>query len=243
MPAESPLSPGGLVVDAIIPARDEAPTIAANVAATQGCRYVRRVIVVDDGSRDGTGRRAEQAGAEVLRRSSPTGSKAHAMQLGVEATDATHILFVDADCTNLTSAHLDAICEPVLTGEVEMSLGAFDYPWRNWLVLILPPLSGERIIPRWVWESIPPEKLDGYTIESRLDEVIAEGGHRTRARTMKGVSHRTKRDKLGLAEGVRRTVQMFRALLSLLRPVGDIRWRAYLRYLRGLSIRGPIRVP
>ena len=35
------------------------------------------------------------------------------MRLGVEATDATHILFVDADCTDLTSAHLDAICEPV----------------------------------------------------------------------------------------------------------------------------------
>lgn len=241
MSAASPASRPDVVVDVVMPARNEAPTIAANVAAARGCRHVRRVIVVDDGSSDDTACLAETAGAEVIRRPGSAGSKAHAMDAGVRASDASHILFVDADCLGLASGHLDAICEPVLAGEVEMSLGAFDYPWLNWLVLVLPPLSGERIIPRWVWEAIPPAKLDGYTIESRLDEVIAEGRHRTRARTMKGVTHRTKRQKMGRVEGLRRTVRMYRDLLALLRPVGDIRWRAYGRYLRGLSVRRPIR--
>jgi glycosyltransferase involved in cell wall biosynthesis len=206
------------------------------VAAAAGCRYVGQVIVVDDASHDGTGELAEAAGARVIRRDQG-GSKAHAMETGVLASDATHILFVDADCTGLTSAHLDAVCEPVVSGRAEMSLGAFDYfPVVNWLVLVLPPLSGERIIPRWVWESIPPEKLHGYTIESRIDEVIAEGRHRTTVRTMRGVSHRNKREKLGLVRGLRGTVRMYVDLFGLLRPFGDIRWRAYWRYLRGLTI-------
>ena len=159
------------------------------------------------------------------------------MDEGVRASDASHVLFVDADCTGLTSAHLDAICAPVLAGDAEMSLGAFDYGWLvTWLVLVLPPLSGERIIPRWVWESIPPERLDGYTIESRIDQVIAEGRHRTSVRRMRGVFHRTKRDKLGRLEGYRRTFRMYRDLFGLLRPWGDIPWRAYWWYLRGLSI-------
>ena len=161
------------------------------------------------------------------------------MQAGVDASDATHILFVDADCTALTSEHLDAICEPVLSGRAEMSLGAFDYGWLNWLVLRCPPLTGERIVPRAIWETVPHEKLAGYTIEVRLNQVISERRLRTSARTMAGVFHRTKRDKFGLVEGFRRTWDMYRDLVSMLRPIGDVRWRTYWYYVRGLTIEEP----
>ena len=136
--------------------------------------------------------------------------------------------------------HLDVVCEPVLEGRAEMSLGAFDYGWLNWLVLRCPPLSGERIVPRWVWDAVPEHKLDGYTIEVRLNEVICEGRHRTSARTMVGVYHRTKRDKFGRIEGLRRTWLMYRDLLSMLRPIGDVRWRTYWFYLRGLTVEPPV---
>lgn len=229
---------GAVVVDVVMPARNEATTVAANVAAALGCRHVRRVLVVDDGSSDDTAAIAADAGALVIGRPGSTGSKAHAMDAGVRATDATHILFVDADCTGLSSAHLDAICEPVLDGRAEMSLGAFDYGWLNWLVLVLPALSGERIVPRWVWDRIPVDKLAGYTIETRLNEVVAEGRLRTHAHTMEGVSHRTKRVKFGVVDGLRRTASMYVELLSMLAPFGDLRWRTYAFYLGGLTITG-----
>ena len=228
-----------ILVDVVMPARNEAATIAANIAAARECRHVRQVIVVDDGSDDATSEVALAAGAQVLRRSEETGSKAHAMATGVDASDATHILFVDADCTDLTSDHLDAICQPVLDGRAEMSLGAFDYGWLNWLVLHCPPLSGERIIPRWVWDQIPARKLDGYTIETRINEVIAEGRLRTSARTMVGVYHRTKRVKFGRFDGLRRTWHMYRDLAKMHRPLGDVRWRMYRYYLQGLTIEKP----
>lgn len=227
------------VVDVVIPARDEAPTVAANVEAAIGCRYVREVIVVDDGSTDDTAKLAANAGARVASRPGVSGSKAHAMRAGVEASDATHILFVDADCIGLRSEHLDAICEPVLNGEAEMSFMAFDYSWLNPLVLRGPPLSGERIIPRWVWDAIPPDKLNGYTIEIRINEIISEGGYRTSGRTMRGVYHRTKRDKFGRLAGLVRTWDMFRELVSIVRPFGDVRKRTYWYYLRGLVVHAP----
>jgi glycosyltransferase involved in cell wall biosynthesis len=220
-----------------MPARDEAPTIAANVGSARGCAYVRDVIVVDDGSGDGTAELAAAAGAKVVGRQVSGGSKALAMAAGVAATDADSILFVDADCTGLTAAHLDAICLPYVEGRATMSIGAFDYGWFwNPLVVRWPPLSGERVIPRWVFEAIPPENLAGYTIEVRINEVVAEAHLPTTVRTMPGVSHRTKRDKHGTVEGYRRTYWMYRELLRMLRPVGDVRWRTYWFYLRNLTV-------
>ena len=224
-------------IDCIIPARNEASTIAENVSAALGCRYVREVIVVDDGSTDGTADVAREAGAKVLVREESGGSKAHAMDEGVAASDAEAILFVDADCIGLTSAHLDAICAPFVDGRAVLSLGAFDYG-RFWnpLVLRWPPLTGERIVPRWVWEAIPPQKLDGYTIEMRINEVVAERRLPTVARTMRGVHHRTKRDKHGRWDGAVRTLNMYRDLIAMVWPFGDVRVRTYWFYLRALTV-------
>ncbi|MDQ3106266.1 MAG: glycosyltransferase, partial [Actinomycetota bacterium] len=117
-----------MVVDCVIPARDEAPTIADVVGVAMACRYVRDVIVVDDGSSDDTAALAEAAGARVVRRSPSRGSKAHAMEAGVvETGDAEAILFVDADLLGITAGHLDDICRPVVEQRAAMSLGTFDY--------------------------------------------------------------------------------------------------------------------
>jgi glycosyltransferase involved in cell wall biosynthesis len=221
-----------VIVDAVVPARNEGLTVADVVEACHGCAYVREVIVVDDGSDDDTAERAMAAGAKVVRRDSD-GSKAHAMEAGVEATDADSILFVDADCLGLTSAHLDAICRPFCERRAVMSLGTFDYGVWNWFVLRLPPTTGERIIPRWVFDAVHPDKREGYTIEIMLNAVIGEGRLPTTARVMKGVSHRTKRDKFGPVEGWRRTWEMF---FDLVRLVRQVRVRAYWFYLSDLTI-------
>ncbi len=224
------------MIDIVIPARNEERTVAVNVVAALGCACAREVIVVDDGSSDRTGDEARAAGAKVVRLESGEGSKAHALAAGVQSSDADAIFFVDADCTGLTSSHLDEICEPFLAGRCTMSLGAFDYGWFwNPLVLRWPPLTGERIVPRWVFESIPSHKLQGYTIEVRINEVIAEGRLSTEVRIMPGVYHRTKRDKLGRIPGLRATWTMYKDLFGMLKP-GDIRWRTYWFYLRALRV-------
>ena len=226
-------------MDAVIPARNEEETIVLNIDAARGCRFVREVIVVDDGSTDATAGKAEAAGARVIRRTGSDGSKAHAMRDGVDASDADAILFVDADCTGLTAAHLDAIVEPIHAGRAALSLGTFDYgPVANPLVRRFPPLTGERCVPRELFDAIGPDKLDGYTIEIRINEVVCERRLPVVLRTMHGVFHRTKRDKFGRIEGVKRTLRMFRDLPKQIRPFGDIRLRTYWFYLRHLRIEG-----
>src|SRR6185436_19274162 len=90
---------GGPVVKvaALIPAYDEAPRIGAVIAGL--LPFVARVLVVDDGSRDGTADVARAAGAEVLAQT-PNGGKGLAIRAGVGrllAGDVTHVLLLDGD--------------------------------------------------------------------------------------------------------------------------------------------------
>lgn len=82
---------------AVIPALNEARTIAEVVTGLRP--HVARVIVVDDGSTDGTAEQARKAGAEVLRHEANRG-KGHAVRTGLARaleSDATHVLLIDGD--------------------------------------------------------------------------------------------------------------------------------------------------
>src|ERR1700747_2953987 len=71
-------------VAVVIPAYNEADLVGATVTAAAALPGVDVVVVVDDGSRDGTADVAERAGAAVLRHARNRG-KAAAMETGAEA--------------------------------------------------------------------------------------------------------------------------------------------------------------
>jgi len=82
---------------AIIPAYNEAANIAAVVSRAKP--YAEQVVVVDDGSSDGTGAVALKAGAKVLRHEQNRG-KGAAIETALEyfaGTDMPMAIFLDAD--------------------------------------------------------------------------------------------------------------------------------------------------
>ncbi|MGE0448060.1 MAG: glycosyltransferase family 2 protein [Vicinamibacterales bacterium] len=82
---------------ALVPAYNEAGTIAAVVSGVRP--LVDRVLVVDDGSTDGTERRALSAGADVLRQpvNAGKGSAIRAGLIRLFEGDFSHVLFLDGD--------------------------------------------------------------------------------------------------------------------------------------------------
>jgi len=83
-------------VSIVIPAFNESESIAAVVSALRAAAAWREIIVVDDGSSDGTGDRAEAAGATVVRHPYNIGNGA-AVKNGIRRATGEYVLIVDAD--------------------------------------------------------------------------------------------------------------------------------------------------
>ena len=112
----------------IIPARDEADRIAATVRACRSIPRVDLVVVVDDGSADGTQDHARAAGAVTVRHSVGRG-KASALETGAsvvgmrdyEDGPARLLLFVDADLGD-TAAACAELVPPIVDGVADMAI-------------------------------------------------------------------------------------------------------------------------
>lgn len=89
------ISPAGTVAF-IIPAKDEAGVVGDVVRSARAAFPAAELVVVDDGSTDGTGDEARAAGARVVRFERNRG-KGAALRAGALATDADVLIFLDAD--------------------------------------------------------------------------------------------------------------------------------------------------
>src|SRR3989338_7720705 len=184
-------------VAAIIPAFNEAETIAGVVETAMRSPLVDEVIVVSDGSTDCTAEAARQAGAQVFDLPTQSG-KGSALRHGVTWTDAPIVLFLDADLRGLREEHLESLLSPVLSGSRQMNIGLRDRgKFSRFLGPRLPLVSGERALLRTIFEMVPDEHLKGYMVEASLNFACRSHGFLYVSVFMSGVKIRTKFQKVG----------------------------------------------
>jgi hopene-associated glycosyltransferase HpnB len=130
LPAATP--PQSPQVDIVVPARDEAHTIAAAIGSLLGQDYrgVFRVILVDDNSTDGTAALAGTAAAPgaaaglqiISLQSKPAGwsGKLWALSQGIAAGHAPLLLLTDADIVH-DPRHLSSLVAKLLQSDVHMA--------------------------------------------------------------------------------------------------------------------------
>ncbi|MBU4555719.1 MAG: glycosyltransferase family 2 protein, partial [Actinobacteria bacterium] len=113
---------------ALIPAYNEADRIGTTVSAVMRVPQIDRIVVVDDGSSDGTGDAARLAGAEVLSLPMNAG-KGGALDAGYEfvAAEARIIVLLDGDLGE-TAAQASLLLVPILSGSADMSIARFPRP-------------------------------------------------------------------------------------------------------------------
>jgi len=189
-------------VAVVIPARNEADRIQATVTAALGLSNVALVIVVDDGSKDGTAAAARHAGAVVTQHARNRG-KGAAMETGAEAAGLLdqrehrdrprHLLFLDADLAG-TAALAGPLIDPVLAGRADMTIAVFAATVKlggHGLVVGLSgsgirratgwqpaqPLNGQRCLTRAAFEAARP-LAHGWGVETGLTIDLLRKGMR-----------------------------------------------------------------
>jgi Glycosyl transferase family 2 len=169
------MPPGDLAV--IIPAKNEADRIAATVRAAGKLSGADIIVVVDDGSTDGTAALAASAGAQVIRHPRNRG-KAAAMETGAEAvrlieaarlgeTGAAgprHLLFLDADLAD-SATEAGPLADPVRAGTADMTIAVFTTIVRLGGFGIVTAAAGAGIERATGWR--PAQPLNGQRCLTR----------------------------------------------------------------------------
>lgn len=106
-------------------AADLAPTLAAVAVAVAASRHAAEVLVVDNGSTDGTAAVVAAAAAAcpaVRHIREPTSGKGFAYNRGVREARGRVLLFTDDD-VRPPAGWVDAMCDPILGGEADAVAG------------------------------------------------------------------------------------------------------------------------
>lgn len=100
------------MITVIIPVLNESPTVSSVIEFARKAPGVTEVIVVDDGSIDGTPELATQAGARVV--TSTLMGKGASMEDGVWAAQNDVLVYLDGDLTELHDDLITRMTDPIL---------------------------------------------------------------------------------------------------------------------------------
>jgi glycosyltransferase involved in cell wall biosynthesis len=194
-------------ISVIIPALDEAGSIGELVQATLA-QGVGEVIVVDNGSSDGTAGAAERAGARVV--SEPRRGYGYACAAGVASIrDGDVVVFLDGDYSFMPD-EMPRLLAPIREGRADLVLGSrslghiapgsMPLPQRfgNWLgAFLLRLLCGAHTTDLGPYRAITRELLSVLDMRERTYgwpiEMIAKAARRHARIVEVPVSYRSRR--------------------------------------------------
>jgi hypothetical protein len=214
-------------VVALVAAYEESARIAATVSALHP--LVDEVVVVDDGSSDGTGSAALVAGATVLRASRRRG-KGRAIEEALERLPPAAVwLLVDGDLEQ-TATRLAPLIEAVRKGSADIAIAAFPKLGGGGFGLVKrtaarliraacgfearEPLSGQRALTAAALAAVRP-LAPGFGVEVAMTIDAVRAGLRVVEIPLDGLSHRpTGRGARGFAHRARQGADILAAVAA-----------------------------
>lgn len=197
-------------VVAVIPAYNEEATLGSVLDVIARVPEVDQVIVISDGSTDGTAEVAREKGVLCVELEQNQG-KGGAMKAGIDRADADIFLFLDADLIGLTQDHVESLLFPVLKGKAEMTIGIFEHGRiaTDLAQIVAPYLSGQRAVRREVLQAISGMDTARFGVEVALTRYIKQNKVAVKNVLLENLTHRMKEEKLGLLRGFLARMKMY----------------------------------
>jgi hypothetical protein len=195
----------------VVPAYNEAARIGEVLRALLDSPELAEIVVVNDGSQDGTGAVARQFRAVRALELPVNRGKGAAMRFGALATEADVLLFLDADLIGLRPQHVTDLLQPVLCRDAEMTVGVFrgGRLATDLSHFLVSYISGQRALPRELFLRIPSITASRSGVETAITKYVKRQGLRVRNVAMHGVTHPMKEEKLGTLPGVKARLKMY----------------------------------
>jgi GT2 family glycosyltransferase len=183
------------LIAAIIPTYNEEKNVAGVLDVLRATTILDEIILVDDGSSDGTVGVLRQTATldprcRVIEHEKNSG-KGQAIFTGWAATCAPILLLLDADLKNLTPAHIQTLLDPILNHRTDMTLGLFHggHFSTNLSHRLTPWLTGQRGLRAELLKYVSREASAGYGFEIALTMAARRKGYRKCFVPMEGVWH------------------------------------------------------
>lgn len=219
-------------VSCIIPAFNEAPRLGAVLREVVGHPAIDEVIVVDDGSHDGTAEVAAAVAGVRLYRLPENRGKSWAVSVGIEAAAHELVLLLDSDLLGLAPEALDALIDPVRSGAADVSISLRGNAPGLWRLIGLDYISGERVMPKaLVGAAEELRALPRFGLEMHLNRRWIASRQRIAVVPWGAVASPWKSAKFGRWAGLAADYRMLR---DMFRTVPPLRAAAQILAMRRL---------
>lgn len=195
-------------ISAIVCVFNEERTISNIIRTLVESSNVDEVIVINDGSSDGTSKELKHfeqiLKLEIVEFSENRG-KGYAMAEGIQRAKGDIIVFIDSDLVNFNIKYVDQLVQPLLGGNADMVIGQ---PTINMVfhdkLNPLKPLSGERAVFRKdILPLVHRMRESRFGVETLINLYFRAQDKRTKYVNLWGLVHLLKLQKHSVDKSVR----------------------------------------
>ncbi|MFZ2125067.1 MAG: glycosyltransferase family 2 protein [Candidatus Saccharimonadales bacterium] len=185
-------------ISVVIAAYNEAPRIERVLKVVDNHPLIDEVIVVNDGSCDGTSEVCKKFKLKLIENEKNLG-KTLSVKKGILASKNDLIMLLDADLIGLDSQAIEQLAKPVLSGRVNWTLSVRKNSFAIMRLAKIDWMSGERVVPKkLLMDDLIWSRPDiGYSLETLMNKSLLDSKRTFRSVFLPNVSNTNKSNKNG----------------------------------------------